>query len=486
MASITSNNNETKSEVAPTRRTSTFLKDTKIDAGDKSEWAAMANNSTLEFNDSLPSEEEKEKIILLRKELGTVMTEGSLSKQPENVSDFKLLRFLRGYENSVEEAAKAYREMAKYREENNFNHLRQQLVEDYRDPNKWEKYRPIVQLISKGLRYEYGFDRKQNVVTVTDIGALDLRAIIKHNLQELYCELCLITEEYSNLRLHELTVERGRLVARHDLINVSNFGVFQWNKACYDLITTVFQGNKHYPECVVKITSCGNGNVAVLAWKVMKHFVPERTKKKLSVLGTTFINDLVQEVTFNTIPLVWGGGSVGNGSKEYGFDAAWSEECQNESINIGRRDSKTIKVGCYNRGDVVKWSWELSGYSIRVSTYFAVVTKENAKNIEGKRDGDGGETKLDNSNSEEIVELPSDLKLKSVGVNKGDEAIESTAGLQSGEFIAPESGIFAIRFDNSFSYFRSKTIVLSLNVISQVLDGNETNETNDGGGGVTF
>ena len=81
------------------RRTSTFLSNTKVDAQDKSEWAKMSNNNTLKFNDSLPTTEELSNVQSLRKELGTLMTEGDLSKQPENVSDYKLLRFLRGYED---------------------------------------------------------------------------------------------------------------------------------------------------------------------------------------------------------------------------------------------------------------------------------------------------------------------------------------------------------------------------------------------------
>ena len=470
----------------PERRSSTFLADAKVDAADQSEWAKMASNSTLTFNDSLPSNEELTNIAALRHELGTLMTTGTLSKQPENISDYKLLRFLRGYENSVEEAAEAYRAMATYRADNNFDTLRQKLIDnDTRDPNLLSEYQPIVQLLAKGLRYEYGFDRKQNLVTVTDIGALDLRAIIKAGLQELYCELCLLTEEYSNLRLHALTVERGRLVARHDLINVSNFGVFQWNKACFDLITTVFAGNKHYPECVVKITSCGNGSVAVIAWKVMKHFVPERTKQKLSVLGTSFVGNLVSEVPFSGIPLSWGGGGVGNGTP-YGFDAAWSEECTHTtSLTVGRRDSKKITIGCFKKGSRVQFTWKLQAHSIKVSTSFARLEEEKGGE---KGESEGGETKESGGSgvgsgsggggSGSTCSVTS-LQLTSVG--KGEETIESLQGEQSGEFVAPCRGAYVLEFDNTFSMFRSKTIELSISVAGEV-EEKEEEETE----GMTF
>jgi hypothetical protein len=468
------------------RRTSTFLSNTKVDAQDKSEWAKMSNNNTLKFNDSLPTTEELSNVQSLRKELGTLMTEGDLSKQPENVSDYKLLRFLRGYEDSVTDAAAAYREMATYRAEHNFNALRQKLVDNYQDPNLWEEYQPIIQLMPKGLRYEHGMDFNGNVLTVTDIGALDLRAIISNDLQDLYCELCLMTEEYSNLRLHEMTVQRGRLVARHDLINVSNFGLFQWNKACYDMLTTVFAGNKHYPECVVRISSCGNGSVAVVAWKVMKHFVPERTKQKLAVFGTVFLSELQADVPFNRIPLCWGGGSVGNGTPD-GFDAAWSEACTNKSIVVGRRDVKVIKIGCFEEGVTVKYSWALSGYSIKVSSHFAAVNKD-AGVVE---DGNSGESKENNieENAGETKEMdekgPSrevvgSLPLVSVDT---EETIESSSGRQTGQFVAPSSGVFALKFDNTFSMLRSKTIELSISV-DEATGGAEEEESE--GGTMTF
>ena len=59
---------------------------------------------------------------------------------------------------------------------------------------------------------------------MTDIGALDLRAIVKNGLQDLYVQFCMITEEHGNMTLHELSEQAGKLIARHDVINVMNFG----------------------------------------------------------------------------------------------------------------------------------------------------------------------------------------------------------------------------------------------------------------------
>ena len=104
-----------------------------------------------------------------------------------------------------------------------------------------------------------------------------------------------------------------------------------------------------------------------------------------------FLSELQEDVPFNRIPLCWGGGSVGNGTPD-GFDAAWSEACTNKSIVVGRRDVKVIKIGCFEEGVAVKYSWALSGYSIKVSSHFAAVNKD-AGVVE---DGNSGESKENN------------------------------------------------------------------------------------------
>ena len=43
--------------------------------------------------------------------------------------------------------------------------------------------------------------------------------------QDMYLQHCLSLEEYFNLRLHDLSLAAGRIVARHDLVDVSRLGM---------------------------------------------------------------------------------------------------------------------------------------------------------------------------------------------------------------------------------------------------------------------
>lgn len=49
-------------------------------------------------------------------------------------------------------------------------------------------------------------------------------------------------------------------------INVETVSFFQFTPSCYSLLARVTEAMKHYPESSRRITSCGNGWVAIKAW----------------------------------------------------------------------------------------------------------------------------------------------------------------------------------------------------------------------------
>mmetsp|Transcript_9059 Transcript_9059/g.17337 ORF Transcript_9059/g.17337 Transcript_9059/m.17337 type:complete len:270 (+) Transcript_9059:3-812(+) len=257
------------------------------------------------FDSSAANGDELQQITLLRESLKDLLTQPPLAEQAENVSDWKLLRFLRGYSTDVDKAAAAYRDMVKYRQEHNIDTLRSRLVESKLAPHELEEYKEVVQLLRKGLRYTNGMDLSGNLLTVTDIGELNLRQVIAQNLVDVYVEYCCSVEEYTNILLHSLCGQQKRLVGRHDVLNVLSLGLLSFNKACFSVLTRVMEAQKHYPEAVVKITSAGNGKVAVMLWRFFKPLIPARTKRKLRVLGVDFVGQLLEDVPVSLVPLVW-------------------------------------------------------------------------------------------------------------------------------------------------------------------------------------
>ena len=439
------------------------------------EWAAMVSGERVSYNDGPPTEAEARKLSKLRRALSDLLTTLPLSGQPENISDYKLLRFLRGYAGNTSEAEQAYREMACFRNERGLDALRDKLVDNGgSSPHLWAEFAPIIKLIAKGVRHQYGVDDYGNILTMTDIGALDLRAIVKNGLEDLYVQFALLAEEHANLTLHEMSTKAGKLVARHDVINVVNFEFFQWNKSCFDLLTPIFEGGKHYPESVRKITSCGNGNVALAAWQLMKHFIPERTKQKLRVLGTSFLPDLLTEIPLACIPLAWGGAGFGSP-----FDEAWTHRTTEggapNTFIIGRRDTLDVKVGM-KAGSMVSLSVTLLDYTLGMSIWFAPVGRHSScsrvaavgeaqgkrRNDELTKDGDGSTKEL----TFEMVAPP-----QMIESSRGEYVVQP--------WVAPSRGVFKVRFDNTFSMLRGKTVQVHLVVKDGRTPENKEDELED-------
>lgn len=216
-------------------------------------------NQTL-FDDGPPNEEEAIQIGALREELSDLLATSPLSEQPENCSDWKLLRFLRGHAGDTGAAAAAFHEMVRFREESGVNELRDKLLsQGRRDPSSLQDYKALTSLVQKGLRYCFPvrFDDNMRLLTFLDVGLLNLRAVLAADLGDMYFEFHLVVEEYTNMILHDLTEARGRLVGRHDIINVSSLGLTQFNKSCLDLIRRVTSCKKYYPEGVAKVRIFG-------------------------------------------------------------------------------------------------------------------------------------------------------------------------------------------------------------------------------------
>ena len=275
-----------------------------------SDWDELTGKRPDIFLKGQATEEEKKQIARMKEVIGEeVLSASPLKDQEENVSDDKFLRFLRGYDGDVEASAEAYTAMLKFRKDNNIDERRSDILKMGLDvyPNRWPQYKPLWDIIAKGMRECYSFDKFGNLVTVTSIGDLDIRKVLDKELGNLYVQYTQTLDEWYNLKLFNLSKERGMCVGRHDVINVTTFGLFQFNGACYKFLERVFEGNGHYPESCVRITSCGNGWLAMMAWNIMRPFIPARTKQKLRAVGVDFLPVLLESLDADQIPACWGG-----------------------------------------------------------------------------------------------------------------------------------------------------------------------------------
>jgi hypothetical protein len=118
---------------------------------------------------------------------------------------------------------------------------------------------------------------------------------------------------YFDIVLHKLSESRGSLAQRHDLLTVLNpsIGIFQFSPAALRLINRVSANQKHYPESVGRITSCGNGALAVGIWKIIRPWVPKHTTEKIRVLGTAFEEQIMEDFDSKSQLFARYGGEIG-------------------------------------------------------------------------------------------------------------------------------------------------------------------------------
>jgi hypothetical protein len=414
-----------------------------------------------EFDDGAATTGELEAIEKLRQELAVEIS----SQYPENTSDHKMLRFVRGYHASssvqgMSDAIEAYRKMVAYRAEHDLDSIRQSIVAVGEGGNlvwpfQMEEFQPLVNLIGKGLMHELGYDKHGRVLTVCMIPCFDLKKIIKQNHEELIARAQMHLDEYWNLKLEYLSEQRGRLVARHDMINVAHLPLTHFDLPSLRLVTSITEGSKHYPEAVARITSCGNGVVAVTAWGFIKHFVPKHTTEKIRVFGTNFAPDLCNAVGPGNLPVAMGG------FRRYEhFDVRWFEQAAGNSgagagagvdgrtlIMIPARSLHTYSFPLAGVGAKIQWNWMLRAHTIKFSATF---------------DPDGGESSDANEGGEQLQPIvPCPVQVYDSAGRQG-AAVDSNAntarGMQRGEFEAPCAGQLVLQWDNTGSVFRSKQL----------------------------
>jgi hypothetical protein len=411
-----------------------------------------------EFDDGAATAKEQEAIAKLRSEVQAELE----TQLPENASDHKMLRFVRGYRASssaegLAEAVDAYKKMVAYRAEHELDTIRAAVVAAGEGdalvwPFQMEEFQPLVDIIGKGLMHELGCDKDGRVLTICMICFFDLKKVIKQKLQPLISRAQMFLDEYWNLKLEYLSEQRGKLVARHDMINVLHLPLTHFDLPSLRLITSITEGSKHYPESVARITSCGNGVVAVTAWGFIKHFVPKHTTKKIRVLGTNFAPELCDFVGAGILPVAMGG------FRRYQqFDARWFEPeggalAASSSAGAGADGRTLISIPARSAHSYtfvlsaarmkLQWNWLLRAHTIKFSAIFLPeVAKEGAE-------------------QEEQTPYPVQV-YDSAGGSGAGAASDGTGGnrdVYRGEFEAPCAGRLVLHWDNSGSMFRAKQV----------------------------
>lgn len=267
-----------------------------------------------------------------------LLLKDDLADLPKNdvINDRRLLRFLGGSGGKVNKAVITFRAHLKWRKDNNVDRIRHQILyEGYNHPYNFPMGKAIIDVFpmivcalvndNKGqpVVYEfYGFDPDTVLNTITMeqyliflIYSLEYRACILEQMS--------VEKENEYLKNHPdpSTWEKyGQCLKTCTIRDLKAIGVQHISFKSKALISASLDiAMPHYPEYLDKSHLVNVPWIFNSLWVFAKKWLDKNIQDKISFNGTDYIDTLLKEIPFESIPEVVCGGYKGYNSS-YTFD----------------------------------------------------------------------------------------------------------------------------------------------------------------------
>jgi len=220
---------------------------------------------------------------------------------PDDVkSDIRLTRFLQAHGMDNEKAAKAYKDMLKWRSDVEVEALRKKHLEDVEILKQssfphWEEIRKVGEY---GPWYIAGKSHSGDLVHLEVIGASDPTLLLAQVPERKILEHYIGFFETRAKLLDALTLETDRMVRTVQIRDLSKFGVslVQHASAMKVLSTVMKAGSAYYPESSSKVIFVNTPLSFYGVWKVASVALRQRTLDKVMFLQSRYHRELLKYV----------------------------------------------------------------------------------------------------------------------------------------------------------------------------------------------
>jgi len=246
------------------------------------------------------SEEQLQALAAFRKEVKLM----GLSNPPYD--DSYLLRFLRARKFDLSKTLTMFRNFQKWREDINIEELRHF---NYPELNQVKKYFP------------HGYfrtDKEGRPILIECIGQLRYKEMMEVTTEERFHKYYIKCYEHLlDVKFPACSRAAGKQIA-------STFYIMDLKGGCMKLILGKVMdfvkkvsriGQDNYPEVLGKMFIVNAPLVFYAVWNAIKPWIDERTKSKISILGSHFQKELLEYVDAENLPDFLGGKATVN---EYG------------------------------------------------------------------------------------------------------------------------------------------------------------------------
>ncbi|XP_050026726.2 SEC14-like protein 2 [Dermacentor andersoni] len=269
------------------------------------------------------------------------------------------------------------------------------------------------------------------------LAALTTEAVQRH---------CIYQLEYLESLKRASSREAGQeLETQYLVIDFDNFSIrniYSWQvvKAITDVLQMM---EDHFPECLEKCIAINAPSFFPILWRLIRPFLTQRTADKVEVFGKVdgWKELLLSIMDAASLPAHWGGDMVGPGNDprcrhkvnyggrfEEGVERGESlfGEAGVEQRTVSRRDRWELQVGVTKPGSRISWRFQVAAgdltFGLRLLT---------------------GEPLLPLRRVETCSHAP-----------------------QEGSWLCDSPGTYVLEFDNTHSWFTSKTLAYDVNVHS--------------------
>ncbi|XP_064612901.1 SEC14-like protein 2 isoform X1 [Liolophura sinensis] len=349
-----------------------------------------------------------------------------------------LLRWLRAREFDVKKTETMMRNDVVWRQQVGADTI----IEDWAVPEVVEKY------YTGGL---FGQDKEGALLWIDPFGHIDLKGICRSVKKRDIIKSKIHLLETIYRKFAQLTKEQGRQVDQIVIVfDLEKFGRRHLWKPGADLFCEMVElFEDHYPETQKTCFVINAPTIFPVVYNIVKPFLNEGTAKKVHVLGSNYKDVLKKYIDADQLPIHWGGTACddngdpkcsskicfgGEVPESYYLKMQSSESLNFKEVLVKRGSTVQLDFDIKVAGSGLRWQFTTEGFDLGFGVY------RRTENGVRQKAGD----------MEEVIPT---------------QRVNSHMVPEDGFYTCTEPGVYVLRFDNTYSWARSKQVLYSVEVL---------------------
>ncbi|KAK6192518.1 hypothetical protein SNE40_003970 [Patella caerulea] len=349
--------------------------------------------------------------------------------------DYFLTRWLRARNYDLKKAETMLRNDFTWRAQNGVDTI----LSDYKVPEVIEKYYP------GGL---CGRDKEGCPIWIDPFGDMDIKGMLSSARKQdvIKSKVHLLERIYKLFEAESTEDQRvDGIVVIFDLEKMGLKHLWKPGVDLFNSILAIFE--EHFPESLKKSFVINAPRIFPIAFNLVRPFLSEATVKKVHILGSNYKEELLKHIDADQLPVYWGGtktdpdGNIkcpsqiclgGEIPQKY-----YSEVLSNldgfTEVDLGRGSSLQLDYEIKVPQSVIRWQFKTDGFDIGFGIF---------KRTKNKRQKAGA--------MDEVV---------------ASDRVNSHLIPEDGSTTCTDVGTYVIRFDNTYSWTRGKTLFYLIEVL---------------------